>query len=72
MDLTFALGLPFLLIDFSATIGPMIRIGVVTFILELIHKYIHADYVYFGMDSEYRDYEMNPAKKINLEQKSDK
>lgn len=72
MDLTFALGLPFLLIDFSATISPMIKIGVVTIILELIHKYIHADYVYFEKDTGYRDYEMNADKKINLEKKSDK
>ncbi|WP_257145645.1 hypothetical protein [Bacillus cereus] len=47
MDLTFALGLPFLRIDFSATIGPILKIGVVMVILELIHKSIHADYVYF-------------------------
>lgn len=72
MDLTFALGLPFLLIDFSATIGPIIKIGVVTVILELIHKYIHAAYVYFEKYTGYRDYEINPAKKINLEKKSDK
>ncbi|HDX9636759.1 hypothetical protein [Bacillus thuringiensis] len=50
MDLTFALGLPFLLIDFSATIGPMLKMGVVTVILELIHNSIHANYVYFEKD----------------------
>lgn len=72
MDLTFALGLPFLLIDFSTTIGPMIKIGVVTVILELIHKSIHADYVYFEKNTGHIDYEMNSIKKINLEKKSDK
>lgn len=50
MDLTFALGLPFLLIDFSITIGPMLKMGVVTVILELIHNSIHANYVYFEKD----------------------
>lgn len=72
MDLNFALGLPFLLMDFSATIVPMIKIGVVTLILELINKYIHAGYVFFEKDTRYKDYEINPAKKINLEKKSDK
>ncbi|MDM5434395.1 hypothetical protein QUG28_17005 [Bacillus hominis] len=72
MDLTFALGLPFLLIDFSATIGPMLKIGVITVILELVHKSIHADYVYFEKDTGRRDYEIIPAKKINLDKKRDK
>jgi len=72
LDLTFAVGLPFLLIDFSSSIGPMLKIGVVTVILELIHKAIHADYVYFEKDTGRRDYEISPAKKINLDKKRDK
>ncbi|CAI8810370.1 hypothetical protein EMIT040CA3_320152 [Bacillus pseudomycoides] len=50
----------------------MLKIGVVTVILELIHKAIHADYVYFEKDTGRRDYEISPAKKINLDKKRDK